>query len=248
MANPDYLIQLKGRSGYYAQRAVPKHLQARLGTKLWRKKAGNSLSEARRFLPGFLAWTEEQITATRSEHRVLTREEDLLLARGRPINEILSYWPQIDHDDVEAVSKMPPVQLVTVDEIISKSVALKKPAKGTIKEWNNSFKLFTDFTGSPYPLSATRNDAQQFRDHLIDTYKVSTAKKVIRFLSGHWELCVDEGVIEKNIWNGVLKYVKNEDRKEKEFAYIEVDKKAQALDPQQKMLYDIIRYTGLRIQ
>ena len=67
-------------------------------------------------------------------------------------------------------------------------------------------------------------------------------------MSGHWELCVDEGDVERNIWQGIVKHVKNEDRVEKPFDYIEADKKALRLGPDQKMLYDIIRYTGLRIQ
>jgi hypothetical protein len=95
-----YLVKLSGRSGLYAQRAVPKNLHARLGTKLWRKKAGNTLSEARRFLPGFLAWTEELMNAARREPKKLTLEEDLLLARGRTVDEIIEYWPQVDWDDV----------------------------------------------------------------------------------------------------------------------------------------------------
>ena len=206
------------------------------------------MSEARRFLPGFLAWTEELLAESKAEPRALTREEDRLLAQGRPVDEIVSYWPHIDHEEIETVSKMSPVPLITVEGIIKKSGQLKKPAKGTIREWQNSFRLFSNFTGIRYPLSATRDDAQEFRNHLLTEYKVSTVKKIIRYLSGHWEVFVDEGNIEQNIWRGVLKHVKNEDRIEKPFDYIKIDKKALMLGPEQKMLYDIIRYTGLRIQ
>jgi len=243
-----YLITLRGRPGFYAQRAVPKDLQARLGIKLWRKKAGNSISEARRFLPSFLSWTEELIEQDKLAPKVLSREEYILLARGRPVDEIVEYWPEIDWEDVEEVSKLPPVPLSRTEEIIEKAVLLKKPASGTVREWNNCFALFNTFTGYVYPLSATKEDAVRFRDHLLTNYKISTTKKIIRFLSGHWQLHVDEEIIKQNIWTGVLKHVKNDERKEKVFDCIEIDKRAETLDPEQKLLYRIIRFTGLRIQ
>jgi len=243
-----YLVTLKGRPGFYAQRAVPKDLQARLGIKLWRKKAGNSISEARRFLPGFLSWTEEIISQDSLRPKSLSHEEDRLLARGRSIDEITEYWPSIDHEEVVLFSNLPPVPLLKTDEIIKKAELLKKPASGTVREWRNCFALFNTFTGYTYPLSATKDDAVRFRDHLLTSYKISTTKKVIRFLSGHWQLHVDEEIIKQNIWLGVLKHVKSDEHKDKIFNYIEIDKKAELLDPEQKLLYTILRFTGLRIQ
>jgi integrase len=243
-----YLVTLRGRPGFYAQRAVPKALQARLGIKLWRKKAGNSISEARRFLPGFLSWTEEVINHDNPRPKSLSLEEDRLLARGRSIEEINEYWPSIDHEDVEETSKLPPVPLLRTEEIIEKAELLKKPASGTVREWNNCFALFNTFTGYVYPLSATKEDAVRFRDHLLTNYKISSTKKIIRFLSGHWQLHVDEEIIKQNIWKGILKHVKNDERKDKVFDYITTDKKSEMLDPEQKLLYAIIRYSGLRIQ
>ena len=69
------MVELKGRPGYSAQRAVPTDLQQRLGKKLWRQKAGNTVSEARLFLAAFLSETEESIKTLRQEPRKLTREE-----------------------------------------------------------------------------------------------------------------------------------------------------------------------------
>ena len=108
------------------------------------------------------------------ESRVLTREQDKLLARGRPTEEIVEYWPLIDLEEIESISKEPPVKLVTAEELIEKAAQLKRPAKGTVREWQNTFRLFSEFTGNSYPLSATRDDAQEFRDHLLAEYKVST--------------------------------------------------------------------------
>lgn len=187
-----YLVTLKGRSGLYAQRAVPKHLQTRLGTKLWRKKAGNTLTEARRFLPGFLAWTEEQIRGLHPANpERLTKEEDRLLARGRQTNEILEFWPSIEWDEVEMVPNLPPVPLLTSEDLIKKAKAIKSPASGTVREWQNCFYLFTQFSKYKYPLSATREDAGRLRDHLLTTKKPSTVKKIIRYLRSHWQLCID---------------------------------------------------------
>jgi integrase len=243
-----YLVTLSGRSGLYAQRAVPKNLHARLGTKLWRKKAGNTLSEARRFLPGFLAWTDEMIRGSQEGPKPLTREEDLLLARGRSIEEIIEYWPQIDDAEAVDISGMPPVPLLSSNEIIDKAVALKRPASGTITEWRNCFALFTDYSGLQYPLAATKEQAVGFRDHLLKTKKVSTTKKVIRYLRGHWQLCIDDSLITINVWDGIVRHLKDEEREESIFDHKATDASALDLEKEEQQLYFLLRYTGLRIQ
>lgn len=244
----NYLVTLKGRSGFYAQRAVPKDLQARLGIKLWRKKAGNSASEARRFLPGFLAWTEEIIEAERKGPRQLTREEDLLLARGRSPEEIFEYWPLINDEDIEKVSKLPPVALIKTKELIEKAEKLKRPAAGTVREWKNCFLLLSDYRRSDYPLATTKEEATGFRDHLLATKKASTVKKVIRYLRSHWQLCIDEELTSSNVWDGVIRHLKEDERVDKVFQYLTADEKAKGLDREKLQLYWLLRLTGLRIQ
>lgn len=248
----NYLVTLKGRSGFYAQRAVPKELQSQLGTKLWRRKAGNTLSEARRFLAGFLAETEALIESCKQQRLPeqairLTRQEDLLLARGRAPQELHDLWPQIEPQDIERVSKLPAVPLLTAEQLIEKATLLKQPARGTIREWENCFKLFTEHTGLTYPLAASKEDAVGFRDALLTTHKASTTRKVIRFLRAHWQLLVDEEVLQVNIWNGISKHVREEEKTAKAFDPALVDPLAEALNPDQQRLYWVLRYTGLRI-
>ena len=244
----NYLVTLKGRSGLYAQRAVPKDLQARLGIKLWRRKAGNTASEARRFLAGFLAWTEELIEAERKGPRQLTKEEDILLARGRSPREIIEYWPQIEDEDIERVSRQPPVALIKTEELIEKAEKLKKPAAGTIREWRNCFQLLSDYRGSDYPLSTTKEEATGFRNDLVTTKKASTVKKVIRYLRSHWQLCIDEELISSNIWDGVIRHLKEDERVDKVFDYQIADEKSKKLSREKLQLYWLLRFTGLRIQ
>jgi site-specific recombinase XerD len=248
VASDRYLVTLSGRSGLYAQRAVPKNLQARLGTKLWRRKAGNTLSEARRFLPGFLAWTEEAIKSAHQGPKPLTREEDLLLARGRHIEEIIQYWPQIDENEAAGISAMPPVPLITSEQIIDKAIALKRPASGTVAEWRNCFALFNAHSELQYPLTATKEDAVNFRDHLLKTMKVSSTKKVIRYLRGHWQLCFDDSLITINIWDGIVRHLKDEEQKQTVFNHKATDASALKLKKEEQQLYYLLRYTGLRIQ
>lgn len=178
------MVQLKGRPGYYAQRAVPLDLQQRLGKKLWRKKAGNTLSEARLFLVAFLAETEALIQQHRGQLSPHDRER--LLLRGKPPEEVFQsdYWGG-SPEEARELADLPPVVPETVDQIIERATRLKSPATGTIREWRNAFDHFTNFTGSIYPLSATKADAIGFRDHLLSKSKISTKKKIIRFTQGH---------------------------------------------------------------
>lgn len=250
----NYLVSLKGRSGLYAQRAVPKDLQSRLGTKLWRKKAGNTLPEARRFLVGFLAETEALIAQCRGESLGeakpirLTREQELLHARGRSTDELFEFWPSIPVDQIEAVSKLPAVPLLTAEEMIAKAITLKKPAAGTIREWTNCFKHFTTITGNKFPLSATKEEAILVRDELLATQKASTTKKIIRYLRSHWQIAIDEQLITSNVWDGVIRHVKTDERKEKVLNHAKADQLAADLQPEHQLLYWTLRFTGMRIQ
>ena len=62
-----YLQRLGTKPGLYFVRAVPKDLQARLGKKHWRWKAGNDLTEARRSVPEFLVMTDRAIAEARGD-------------------------------------------------------------------------------------------------------------------------------------------------------------------------------------
>lgn len=150
--------------------------------------------------------------------------------------------------EAEHLSSLPPVPLLTAKEIILKASNLKRPAEGTIREWTNCFALFTDFLGSDYPLAASKEDAIRFRDQLLKTKKASTVKKVIRYLRSHWQLCNDEELIATNIWDGVVKHLKEDERADKVFDYKNADTLTSGLDTSQQQLYYLLRYTGMRIQ
>ena len=63
----NYITRLKGRSGFYFQRKVPKDLQLLLKKKHWRMKAGASLAEARRFVLRALLETDAEIAEARGQ-------------------------------------------------------------------------------------------------------------------------------------------------------------------------------------
>jgi integrase len=78
--------------------------------------------------------------------------------------------------------------------------------------------------------------------------KASSTKKVIRYLRGHWQLCIDDSLISSNIWDGVLRHLKDEETAEKVFNHQETDLIASTLPKHQQQLYFLLRFTGLRIQ
>ena len=100
--------------------------------------------------------TEESIKTLRQGPRKLTREEGCLIARGRPVDEIVEYFPEMEWEEVEEDSKLLPIPLVTIVELIKKAYRMKSPAAGTVREWRNAFDHFTNLTGSSDPLSNTK--------------------------------------------------------------------------------------------
>ena len=237
-----YLTQIGDR--WYCSRAVPRPIQGRIGKKLWRVAAGSTLAEARRFLIGFLADTDAQI----EKASIDKTEARLIDLRGKPAEEIFhdtlfSGGPE----EAEALSALPPAATLTASQLVSLATSLKQPAPGTVKEWENCLRLLQEHRSNPFPLTVTPDEVRGFRDHLLKTYKVSTAKKVVRFLSALQELAMEEGHTTENPWKGSLKRVRNGARSEKAEVPPETWSLVQTLPAGNQTLFWLVAYTGLRI-
>ena len=97
-------------------------------------------------------------------------------------------------------------------------------------------------------MGASKDYATAFRAELLSRYKTSTAKKTIRYLSGVWQVCVDEEWTNSNPWKGVLKHVRDEVSIMRQGVPEGVWRTVSALPLRNQALFWLIAYSGMRIQ
>ena len=251
MAKTPYLIQ-QGKTWWFS-RAVPRPLQETIGKKLWRIRLGHDLSAARRQAISCLAETDQEIELAKlptAEERHQRREELLMLKlQGREAVEIFDH-PKFfgSPEDAEALGALPKTSAKTPDQIVDLVVGLKAPAAGTVKEYKGALEKFRHHYGRDHVLAATKDDTAAFRTHLLSSYKTSTAKKTIRYLSGLWEVCLDEGWCQTNPWKGVLRHVRDEAPAEPKTVPEGVWDVLDKLGERQQALVWLIAFSGMRIQ
>ena len=76
VANPRYLTQRKSKRGWYFIRAVLMPLRDAIGCSTWRRKVGNTLTEAKRNALVFLEETDQLIREAQGQQ--LTPEQKIL--------------------------------------------------------------------------------------------------------------------------------------------------------------------------
>jgi len=251
VAKTPYLI-LQGKTWWFS-RAVPRPLQTAIGKKLWRIRLGHDLVDARKQAISCLAKTDQEIELAKlptARDRYARRKElRYQQLQGLPAEEIF-HDPLFSgsDDDAEALSELPKTSGKTVDDIVDLVVQLKSPAAGTIKEYKGSLEKFRTHYGNDFVLGSSKEDATAFRTHLLSRYKTSTAKKTIRYLSGLWEVCVDEQWTGSNPWKGILKHVRDDTPKKRAAMPEAICAGVIALPPRNQALFWLIAYSGMRIQ
>jgi len=251
MAKTPYLIQ-QGKTWWFS-RAVPRPLQKAIGKKLWRIRLGHDLAAARRQAISCLAKTDQEIELAKlptAEERHQRRQELLMLElQGREAEEIFDH-PKFfgSPEDAEALAALAKTSAKTPAQIVELVVGLKAPAAGTIKEYRGALEKFRQHYGKDQVLAATKEDTAAFRTHLLSRYKTSTAKKTIRYLSGLWQVCVDEQWCETNPWKGVLRHVRDEAPSEPKTVPEGVWDRLSDLGERQQALFWLIAFSGMRIQ
>ena len=251
MAKTPYLIQ-QGKTWWFS-RAVPRPLQEAIGKKLWRIRLGHDLSAARRQAISCLAETDQEIELaklpTSAERKRKQRELYYLGLQGQEAKDIWNDPSFLGSpEDAEALAALPKTSAKTPDQIVQLVVGLKAPAAGTIKEYKGALEKFRHHYGRDQVLAATKDDTAAFRTHLLSSYKTSTAKKTIRYLSGLWEVCVDEGWCQTNPWKGVLRHVRDEAPAEPKTVPEGVWDVIDKLGERQQALFWLIAFSGMRIQ
>lgn len=215
----------KARNGYQLQRGVPKDLQRLLGKKVWVEPGGATYREAHRRSPAFVARTDRDIAVARGE-RDLSVEEltdslptlydlqdqemvelldagaDEALAQGWMNREQAGRYLRVLHGE-EA-----PKEHLTAEELVELATSLKSPAQRTRNAWKQALNGFLAFSGVLHPTAATRQQAIDYRGHLLEHRMPSSAKTELAYLSGLWSILHELRPEIEHIFEGLNKRIK----------------------------------------
>jgi integrase len=269
-ATPKYLTRRSGKSGWYFVRAVPLPLRGVIGKTIWRRKAGNTLTEAKRNALVFLEETDQLIREAQGqqltpEQKILSlllvrdqlpkdldaieivqqySREDMHLgvdAEGEPI-----YNPRFEqlHElatGVLAGTARPPK---TPAELINIATLLKSPAASTKVEWTSHLSKVMEHSGREFVTALTREDALAYRQHLLTTTAASTTKTRLKYLSGLFNVAVDEGWLDSNPFDGLTRNIRSKAVVKEVVRLDEADMNWSKLPQKEHLLWHILRWTG----
>ena len=259
-----YIKRIPGRSGFYAQRAVPRPLQHKLGKKTWIRKVGNTMQEARRNLADFLNFTDLEIAnASGQVNEALHRHVDSIPTYG--IQEDLGeqgltpqdIYPRHSLEDahklVERQAKREAGERYadrTWDELLTLATRLKSPAPQTISQWKTRVKEVLKIIGKEDPTTLTADDARKYRDYMLDTVSTVTLKNRVRSLKGILNVAKAEDWLDVNPFDALdLRMIKGTTKKKEAVKLDLIDEKvrADAIPDYQQTLYWLMRYTGCHV-
>ena len=243
-----YLCQRSGRTGWYVRYPVERRLRAKVGRNAIERKAGNSLSEAKRNMHRLIAEIQQEIAVKCGEADDLTRWKQEHIeppAKGSIEYEVLV--DEIDQADPEQVKRLD-VFLdgrKTFEELIEERVLIEQPRLSTQRNWNTHISQLKQWSKQDYPHVLTKADAADYRKHLLGRISHNSARASISCLKGMWSYGVNAGYLEENIWAGLTrkleKAVKHELPSDAELA------RADEIAGKSKDLrYLLMRYTGAR--
>ena len=257
-----YLQRLGTKPGLYFVRAVPKDLQARLGKKHWRWKAGNDLTEARRSVPEFLVMTDRAIAEARGDVDALMEVVSRSPRAETPTSVVLEQegmgptdlYPQLTDEEahrvVERQSRIEaglPVER-SCQDLIDLAVRLKDPAPSTLGEWKRHLSKAMEVAGVESVVQVTEAHARKYRDHLLDSVQASTTKTRLRYLKALFEVAEEEDWIERNPFNAIkLKRIKAKSKPKEVQLLDEADKLIHKLPDHQQLLYWLMKYSGCHV-
>ena len=229
-----------------------------VGKTFWRELLAKDLATARRLLPARIAATDALIERLRAAppvrptREVISPEVRSRLLHGRPAAEIFhdpSFWG--GPDDAEQLASLPPVEIagsavVGFDELIDLGSRLKQPHAQTVVAWKRAVDELAGFAGVEANL-IDRETAQAFRDHLMKRgLKISTIKTRIHYIKGLFNLGVEEGLLERNPFTGVIKRLSASPGQRSEVDIVYADVHAKELG-NEYLIYNLLRWTGCRL-
>ncbi|MDA7491193.1 site-specific integrase [Synechococcus sp. AH-707-M23] len=257
-----YLTKRSDADGWFFLRRVPLDIKEKVGKTQWRWKLAETLAEARRLLPQAVADTDQVIAQVRAgktprlpSPNQQPRSLSKTLLAGQPTSKVF----QSDYfigtpEEAQAISELPPVQLsgtrqVTDGDLLDLKERLQKDRSDqTADNWRRFLGEFVQFLGHNQMNQVTKEDAQKFRDNLLDRVKVSTTKTRIGCVSGLFELAVEEELLSINPFKGTTKRLVSPKSEQLEKLFNpQSDVRILKMPQHHQELYWLLRFSGMRL-
>ena len=262
----DYLKSRKGRKGWFFQRSVPPDCRDVIGKATWIRKAGDTITEAKRNAAVFLEESEQLIREARGQR--LTDEQRLLslLPVRKEIPEDMdatdlvqqttrvpmyldsqgSINPRFEelHEIAQGVLRGTAKALTKPQELLTRATLLKDPSAGTAYEWSRYLTKLMEHSGREYIQQVTPEDALSWRADELSRCQGSTVKTRLRFLSGLFGVALEEGWVQSNPFEGLTTRVKTKRTKKEVVTLEEADQRWEKLPRHHQLLWHILRWSG----
>ena len=233
---------------------------------MWRRKAGATLTEAKRNAAIFITETDQLIQAARGEQQTPEQKLLSLLPRREEISDEFDA-----HDLVQDVSREPmyldskgtvnaeyerlhqiargvldgsarPVH--SVDDLLKRAALLKDPAPGTVFEWTRYLTKLMEHTSREHIEQVTREDALAWRAEELSRCQASTVKNRLRLLNGLFNVAEEEGWVQSNPFKDLTKRVKAKTKVKEVVLLDHADQTWQKLPRYHHLLWHILRWSG----
>jgi len=257
-----YLTRRIGRDGWYFIRHVPEKLRGAIGCSCWRRKAGATLPEAKRNALVFLEETDQLLAQATGrpfpEESVIRSflKKDLIGLSAVEVVEMVA--PQLEvydeagspntrfeqlHSYAQEHLEGRSLPLKTQEDLLSLATLLKEPAGSTRCEWERHLAAFMAHCGKQYVSQVTREEALAYRQHQLNKVQASTAKTRLRFLSGLFNVALDEGWVKSNPFQDITKRVRSKVKVKEVMTLEEADQNWTKLPKHHQLLWHFLRWT-----
>jgi integrase len=207
---------------------------------LIREAKGQQLSPEQKILS--LLPQRKQIPEDVDAHELveMNSREPMYLDSEGTINPIYEQQLAVATGVLDGTAKPPK----TAEDLLTLATLLKSPAPSTRKEWEIHMGKLMEHCQKEFIMALTRDDALAYRQHLLTTTAPSTTKTRLRYLSGLFNVAVDEGWINSNPLEGLTKRVRSKAVVKEVVRLDEADEKWQNLPKHHQLLWHLLRWTG----
>ena len=233
---------------------------------MWRRKAGATLTEAKRNAAIFITETDQLIQAAKGEQQTPEQKLLSLLPRREEIPD------EIDaHQLVQGVSRQsmyldskgtvnPEYERLhqlatgvlagtarpthTAEDLLKRATLLKDPAPGTVFEWTRYITKLMEHSGREHIEQVTREDALAWRAEELSRCQASTVKNRLRLLNGLFGVAEEEGWVQFNPFKDLTKRVKAKVKKKEVVLLDQADATWEKLPKYHHLLWHILRWSG----
>ena len=266
------VTEIKGKKGWYVLIDKPRQLRKLRGSNTVKKKAGDTLPEARRNADAIvskvhLEW-QQQLAHNPIEAAKRSKDLELLdLPQAVDLELRQAGYSREDRDAVERVLRTnEPIQddlpqelqaglstlhsdCLSWQEWVGLRKLETKSAAATIANWESKLRNLAQWYGSDQVGTMTRKQAHAYKVHLIRQGKRGqTVVNNIGSFSGFWNWALTAGQIDgENIWTGLKKGIETESKRAPLSPSVLVEAETKARE-RKDIRFFIGRYQGLRKQ